>query len=109
MFIKFHPFIKKLGEENNYSFSVFRLSNIKQQSLQLSNYNLVYVNSIYPSAEYNEVIYKTSEPVYLLLKKTSTTGYFDLECYFPADKLPQIKIFLNSILKKNDTTNVPRA
>jgi hypothetical protein len=108
MSIEFHPFIEKLEQNSDYSFSVLKLVSIKQQNLPLTNYNLVYVNSDYPSTEYDEVIYKTTEPVYLLLKKTSTTGYCDLECYFPADKLPQIKIFLNSILKKNDTTNIPR-
>lgn len=109
MFIKPHPFIKSVERNTNVSLSVLRLTQVKLESNQNAKHEIVYINSSYPSKDYNEVIYKTDGGIYLLYKTTGSAGYYALECYFPADKLNQVKIFLNSILKKNDATNITRS
>lgn len=106
MFIKPHPFIKKVEREDNTSLSVFRLTNVKMIELSKDKFVMVYVNSSYPTQQYNEIIYKTQGGFYLLYKSTGTLGYYSLEVYFPADKLNAVLIFLKSISKKNDTTNI---
>lgn len=109
MFIKHHPYIKKIERNLDVSLSVMQMTKVRMESNQNTRYEIVYLNSSYPSKEYNEVIYKTDGGVYLLYKATGSPGYYILECYFPADKLNQVKIFLNSIIKKNDTTDSTRS
>jgi hypothetical protein len=104
MFIKPHPFIEKVEQKEEISFSVFRLDNVKKTDTPKDKFEMVYVNSIYPTTEFNEVIYKTKGGFYLLYKTTGTTGYYSLEVYFLSNQIGPIQIFLNSILKKNDTT-----
>jgi len=106
MFIKPHPFIKKVEQNENISLSVFRLNKVKKIDTPKDKFEMVYVNSQYPSSEFNEAIYKTKGGFYLLYKTTGTTGYYSLEVYFLANQMGAIQIFLNSILKKNDTTNI---
>ena len=72
---------------------------------QKDKFEMVYLNSQYPTDDFNEVIYKTQGGFYLLYKATGAKGYFSLEVYFPANQIGAVQIFLNSILKKNDTTN----
>lgn len=109
MFIKHHPYIKKIERNLDISLSVMRVSRVLLESNQNPKHEIVYLNSNYPSKDYNEVIYKTEGGIYLLYKATGSPGYYILECYFPADKLNQVKIFLNSIIKKNDTTDSTRS
>jgi hypothetical protein len=106
MFIKPHPFIKKVEQKENISLSVFRLVNVKMIEIDKDKFTIVYLNSSYPTQQYNEVIYKTMGGFYLLYKSTGTLGYYSLEIFFPADKLNSVLIFLKSISKKNDTTNI---
>ena len=56
MFIKPHPFIKKVEREENTSLSVFRLTNVKMIELSKDKFVMVYVNSSYPTQQYNEII-----------------------------------------------------
>ncbi len=100
----FHPFIVKIEKENHPLFSVFKVWGVNKGNISTSKYEIVYLKSSYPTKEYDEVIYKIEGGVYLLLKSSFEQSKYDLECYFPAAKLNQIKIFLNSIIKKNDTT-----
>ena len=104
-----HPFIEKLEKGGKSPFSVFKVSGIEMINTKNTKFELVYINSIYPTDNYDEVIYKTSSDFYLLFKSTPTQGQFDLSCYFPTEKLNQVQVFLNSILKKNDTTNIKRS
>jgi len=104
MFIKPHPFIEKVEQKEETSFSVFRLDRVKKTETPKDKFEMVYVNSIYPTPEFSEVIYKTKGGFYLLYKTTGTTGYYSLEVYFLPNQIGPIQIFLNSILKKNDTT-----
>jgi hypothetical protein len=104
MFIKPHSFIEKVEQKEEISFSVFRLDSVKKTDTPKDKFEMVYVNSIYPTPEFNEVIYKTKGGFYLLYKTTGTTGYYSLEVYFLPNQIGPIQIFLNSILKKNDTT-----
>jgi hypothetical protein len=109
MFITPHPFIKKIEQTLEVSLSVMRMVNVQLESNQNNKHVIVYINSNYPTKDYNEIIYKIEGGIYLLYKATGSHGYYDLECYFPSDKLNQIKIFLNSIHKKNDTINGTRS
>lgn len=109
MFIKPHPFIKKIEQTLETPLSLMRLVKVQLESNQNNKHIIVYINSNYPTNDYNEIIYKTDGGIYLLYKATGSPGYYDLECYFPSDKLNQIKIFLNSIYKKNDTVNGTRS
>jgi ribosomal protein L4 len=52
-------FIKKVEREENTSLSVFRLTNVKMIELSKDKFVMVYVNSSYPTQQYNEIIYKT--------------------------------------------------
>lgn len=103
MTIEHHRYIKKIEKTLNETLSVMSMDNVKMVSNQNAKHMIVYINSDYPTKDYNEIIYKTEGGIYLLYKKTGTIGCYTLECYFPSDKLNQVKIFLNSILKKNDT------
>ena len=109
MFIKPHPYIKKVESNLDFMFSLFRVTNVKIENTSSSKHEIVYINSAYPAIDYNEIIYKTEGGIYLLYKTTGSPGYYSLECYFPADKHNQVKIFLNSIIKKNDTVNSTRS
>lgn len=109
MFIKAHPYIKKIERNLDISLSVLRSTQVRMDINQNAKREIVYINSSYPSKDYNEVIYKTDGGIYLLYKAMGSPGYYVLECYFPADKLNQVKIFLNSIIKKNDTTDSTRS
>ena len=59
MFIKPHPFIKKVEQNENISLSVFRLNKVKKIDTPKDKFEMVYVNSQYPTSEFNEAIYKT--------------------------------------------------
>lgn len=104
MFIKSHPFIEMVEQKEEIFFSVFRLDRVKKMETPKDKFEMVYVNSIYPTSEFNEIIYKTKGGFYLLYKTTGTNGYYSLEVYFLPNQIGPIQIFLNSILKKNDTT-----
>ena len=104
MFIKPHPYIKKVESNLDFMFSLFRVTNVKIENTPSSKHEIVYINSAYPAKDYNEIIYKTEGGIYLLYKTTGTTGYYSLEVYFLPNQIGPIQIFLNSILKKNDTT-----
>lgn len=109
MFINPHPYIKKVSRDLEAPLSVFRMTQVKMDTNQNLKHELVYVNSSFPAKDYNEVIYKTEGGIYLLYKTVGSSGYYALECYFPHEKISQVKIFLNSILKKNDTSNSTRS
>lgn len=101
-----HSFIKQIEKGRVSPFSVFKIKNVDMVNTKNGKFELVYLYSTYPNTQYDEVIYKTTSDFYLLFKSTQTLGKYNLHCYFPAEKINQVQVFMNSISKKNDTSNI---
>ena len=100
MKIDHHPFIDKIEKQSNIILSVFGMEDCPIVDGKSDKFELVYINSDYHPSDWDEVIYKTKSDFYLLFKSTGIKGRYNLECYFPSDKLSQVQILLNSMVKK---------
>lgn len=99
MFRKPHPFILRIQKEQNKFFSCYRVINTHLIE-KSEKFKVVYLNAAYPSTYYNEIIYKTQDDFYLFYRGDGIGDKYHLEFYFLPEAENQVKIFLNSITKK---------
>lgn len=99
MFRKPHPFILKVQKEQNKFFSCYRVMNTALIEKN-DKFKTVYLNAAYPATYYNEIIYKTQDDFYLFYRGDGIGDKYQLEFYFLPESENQVKIFLNSIIKK---------
>jgi hypothetical protein len=98
--------ISKIEEKMNLIFSQINLGEIEYKEELFKKLEKIYFEIDFKSSEFKTIIYKGPIPFYLSLEQVNKNTY-ETFCYCSIENYEKVKIFLNSIQKKqkNDNNN----
>lgn len=104
--MKKNPTILNLENNEGVIFSEVHLGSLLYNEELFKKLEKIYFKIEFKSGEFDEIIYKGPTPFYLSLVRIEKNSY-DTSCYCSPENYDKVKIFLNSLLKKqkNDNNN----
>ena len=94
-------YIQKFEEKSGQFLSVLRLGEIFGDSINETNYFLMYINSIYSDEKiyWTKKILKTKHGFYLYLNRD--TGSIIIDIYHNPEQLNELSLFVKQFIKQN--------
>jgi hypothetical protein len=99
-----HKIISDIESENHVIFSEINLGLLRHDDEQMKKLERIYFQLEFVSGFYEYIIYKGPIPFYLSLERVDDTNY-QTTCYCETKNYDKVKIFLNTLLKKQKNAN----
>lgn len=103
--MKKHEYITTIEKESNLYFSEIFIDEIMLDEKYFEKLEIVHYQLDYETNIYRNILYKASMPMYLYLSDFDGV-YYKLICYFLPTDINKIKIYLNSLLKKQRNASI---